>query len=116
LFCGCGIHAAKQDPRDAPGKLSDKDEGFGRAAYGNPGLFGADGIIDPARQRLGLNSGLANGRLAMFATMGVMFQNGVTSTTGQEMWAPLAAFEQELGVQAPVGFLDPPRASARMVT
>merc|ERR1719444_323950 len=36
-----------------------------------------------------------------------MFQNGVTGSTGPEMWLPGGAFENELGVQAPVGFFDP---------
>merc|ERR1719476_553021 len=37
----------------------------------------------------------------------MMFQNGVTGTTGPEMWVAPTAFESELGVQAPVGFWDP---------
>merc|ERR1712060_91821 len=89
LFCGfLEVYAARQDPNDAPGKLSGNDEGFGRVTYGNLGLFRGDGISDPAKQKRGLNSELANGRLAMFAIMGMMFQNGVTGTTGPEMWTP----------------------------
>jgi len=66
----------------------------------------SDGIGDPAKRKRGVNSERANGRLAVFAIMGMMFQNGVTSTTGTEMWAPPAVFEQEFGIQALVG-LDP---------
>merc|ERR1711972_919606 len=36
-----------------------------------------------------------------------MFQNGTFGTTGPEMWFPEGAFENELGVQEPVGFWDP---------
>merc|ERR1719502_869812 len=44
--------------------------------------------------------------------MAMLFQNGTVGTTGPEMWLPSgatkrAAFESELGVQAPVGFWDP---------
>merc|ERR1719230_388014 len=37
----------------------------------------------------------------------MMFQNGYVGTTGPEMWLPPSAFENELGVQPPVGFWDP---------
>merc|ERR1719343_1447626 len=43
----------------------------------------------------------------MFAIMGMMFQNGVTGSTGAEMYLGTSAFENELGVQAPLGFWDP---------
>merc|ERR1719384_2536899 len=43
----------------------------------------------------------------MFSIMGMLVQNGVTGTTGPEMWLPSGAFESELGVQAPVGYWDP---------
>merc|ERR1719498_1737408 len=36
-----------------------------------------------------------------------MFQNGVTGSTGPEMYFGSSAFENELGVQAPLGFWDP---------
>merc|ERR550514_1851662 len=37
--------------------------------------------------------------------MGMLFQNGTFGTTSSQMWLP--AFENELGVQAPVGYWDP---------
>merc|ERR1719486_1772240 len=43
----------------------------------------------------------------MFAIMSMLFQNGITGNTGPEMWYGLKAFENELGVQGPVGFWDP---------
>merc|ERR1712156_603327 len=54
---------------------------------------------------------LANGRLAMMAIIGMFFQDGLTGSAWGD-WAsytdsPLRAFENELGVQAPVGFFDP---------
>ena len=47
----------------------------------------------------------------MFAIMGMFFQDGLTGSAWGD-WAlytgsPLRAFENELGVQAPVGFWDP---------
>merc|ERR1711970_1321916 len=58
-----------------------------------------------------LNAELANGRLAMMAIIGMFFQDGLTGSAWGD-WAnytdsPLRAFENELGVQAPVGFFDP---------
>merc|ERR1719471_1883430 len=52
-----------------------------------------------------------NGRLAMMAIIGMFFQNGLTGSAWGD-WAnytasPLRAFENELGVQPPVGFWDP---------
>merc|ERR1712127_173468 len=54
---------------------------------------------------------LANGRLAMMAIIGMFFQDGLTGSAWGD-WAlytgsPLRAFENELGVQAPVGYWDP---------
>merc|ERR1711981_387049 len=54
---------------------------------------------------------IANGRLAMMAIIGMFFQDGLTGSAWGD-WAaytasPLRAFENELGVQPPVGFWDP---------
>jgi len=54
---------------------------------------------------------IANGRLAMMAIIGMFFQDGLTGSAWGD-WAnytdsPLRAFENELGVQEPVGFWDP---------
>merc|ERR1712194_959455 len=57
------------------------------------------------------NAEIANGRLAMMAIIGMFFQDGLTGSAWGD-WSnyadsPLRAFENELGVQAPVGFFDP---------
>merc|ERR1711972_275642 len=83
-------------PTDEPGN-------FGKGFLGITGKS----IEDPSKRSRSLNAEIANGRLAMAAIMGMMFQNGVTGTTGPEMWGPGGAFETELGVQAPTGFWDP---------
>merc|ERR1719499_1544470 len=58
-----------------------------------------------------LAADLSNGRLAMFAIMGMFFQDGLTGSAWGD-WdlyvdSPLRAFENELGVQSPFGFWDP---------
>jgi len=73
------------------------------------GIFG--GVSDSAKRTRGLNSEIANGRLAMMAIIGMFYQDGLTGSAWGD-WAnyadsPLRAFEGELGVQAPVGFWDP---------
>jgi len=111
-FCGfLELYAAKQDQADPPGLLSGKDEGFGRVEFGRLGLFRGDRSKDNDSKKRGLNSELANGRLAMMAIIGMFFQDGLTGSAWGD-WAnytdsPLRAFENELGVQAPVGFWDP---------
>merc|ERR1711939_1141813 len=55
--------------------------------------------------------GVANGRLAMVAIIGMFSQDGLTGSAWGD-WSlytasPLRAFESELGVQEPVGFWDP---------
>ncbi|CAK9098032.1 unnamed protein product, partial [Durusdinium trenchii] len=66
---------------------------------------------DPEEKTKKLSAELANGRLAMMAIIGMFFQDGLTGSAWGD-WAnytasPLRAFENELGVQAPVGFWDP---------
>jgi len=84
-----------------------------------PGTPGAKGDFDfkvltsadPAEKTKKLSAEIANGRLAMMAIIGMFFQDGLTGSAWGD-WAlytdsPLRAFENELGVQAPVGFWDP---------
>jgi len=79
--------------------------------YGK-GFLGAGGpVTDPAKRTRSLNAEIANGRLAMMAIIGMFFQDGLTGQAWGD-WSlytasPLRAFENELGVQAPVGFWDP---------
>merc|ERR1711975_64349 len=66
---------------------------------------------DPAEKTKKLSAELANGRLAMMAIIGMFFEDGLTGSAWGD-WStytasPLRAFENELGVQAPVGFWDP---------
>merc|ERR1712207_34519 len=66
---------------------------------------------DPEEKNKKLAAGIANGRLAMMAIIGMFFQDGLTGSAWGD-WAnytnsPLRAFENELGVQPPVGFWDP---------
>merc|ERR1712127_621179 len=91
---------------EASGRNSRSDE---------PGNFGWKppllGSNDPATRARRLNAEIANGRLAMMAIIGMFFQDGLTGSAWGD-WAnytasPLRAFENELGVQAPVGFWDP---------
>merc|ERR1719490_299674 len=84
----------------------------------NPGDIGWKVITskDPEMKAKKLAADLSNGRLAMFAIMGMFFQDGLTGTAWGD-WdlyvdSPVRAFESELGVQAPVGFWDPLGLSA----
>merc|ERR1719195_693138 len=66
---------------------------------------------DPEERRKKLAAEIANGRLAMMAIIGMFFQDGLTGSAWGD-WAnytdsPLRAFENELGVQAPVGYWAP---------
>ena len=66
---------------------------------------------DPAEKTNKVTAELANGRLAMMAIIGMFFQDGLTGSAWGD-WdlytaSPLRAFENELGVQDPVGFWDP---------
>merc|ERR1719356_457387 len=78
-----------------------------------PGDYGFKVLTssDPAELTKKLSAELANGRLAMMAIIGMFFQDGLTGSAWGD-WAlytasPLRAFENELGVQEPVGFWDP---------
>ena len=66
---------------------------------------------DPAEEAKNLSAGLANGRLAIMAVVGMFLQGGLAGSAWGA-WAlytasPRRAFDNELGVQAPVGFCDP---------
>merc|ERR1719334_1353024 len=87
--------------------------GFDDYKSGAPGDYGWKVLTsdDPAEKDKKLAAELANGRLAMVATIGMFFQDGLTGSAWGD-WAlytasPLRAFENELGVQDPVGFWDP---------
>merc|ERR1712066_1035097 len=78
-----------------------------------PGDYGFKVLTsdDPAAKESKLAAEIANGRLAMMAILGMFFQDGLTGSAWGD-WAlytasPLRAFENELGVQAPLGFWDP---------
>merc|ERR1711963_926199 len=78
-----------------------------------PGDFGFKVLTssDPEERRKKLAAEIANGRLAMMAIIGMFFQDGLTGSAWGD-WAnyeasPLRAFENELGVQSPLGFWDP---------
>merc|ERR1712241_994743 len=89
-------------------------EGAGANNHGDgPGEFGWKVLTssDPEEKKKKLAAEIANGRLAMMAIIGMFFQDGLTGSAWGD-WAnytgsPLRAFENELGVQAPVGFWDP---------
>merc|ERR1719343_1706061 len=82
---------------------------------GTPGARGDFGwkvltSSDPEVVKTKLNSEIANGRLAMTAIIMLFFQDGMTGTAwgdGPVINYIVRAFENELGVQAPVGFWDP---------
>merc|ERR1711933_699121 len=87
--------------------------GFEDYKSGTPGDYGFKVLTsdDPAEKTKKLSAEIANGRLAMVAIIGMFFQDGLTGSAWGD-WAiytasPLRAFENELGVQAPVGFWDP---------
>merc|ERR1712203_1236199 len=78
-----------------------------------PGDYGFKVLTssEPEELQKKLAAEVANGRLAMMAIIGMFFQDGLTGSAWGD-WAlytasPLRAFENELGVQDPVGFWDP---------
>jgi len=76
IFCGlCEFYFLKNEK--APG-----DYGLGFLGAWN--VLGS--IKDPKVRATKLNAELANGRLAMFAIMSLFFQNGVTGSTGGELY------------------------------
>jgi len=88
-------------------ELSKEESAPGSGDYG----FKLISSSDPEVVKRKLNAELANGRLAMMAIIGMFFQDGLTGAPWGD-WAlytdsPLRAFEDELGVQPPVGFWDP---------
>jgi len=93
------------------GQMCDSTESGepGNYGIGFPNFIGK--VADPAERQSKLAAELANGRLAMMAIIGMFFQDGLTGSAWGD-WAvytasPLRAFENELGVQDPVGFWDP---------
>merc|ERR1711953_1098109 len=87
--------------------------GWDEYEKGTPGDYGFKVLTsdDPEVLKKKLNAEIANGRLAMMAIIGMFFQDGLTGSAWGD-WAnyidsPLRAFENELGVQAPVGYWDP---------
>ncbi|CAK0835889.1 unnamed protein product [Prorocentrum cordatum] len=102
-FCGSlEKNVFVYDPRRGPGDFD---------TAGALGVPGAKGMDDPEARKKKLNAEIANGRLAMMAVIGMFYQDGLTGSAWGD-WAlytdsPLRAYENELGVQAPVGFWDP---------
>merc|ERR1719266_2699849 len=95
LYCAAVEAAGANNRGDAPGDFGWK-------------LITSD---DPEVKNKKLAAEIANGRLAMMAIIGMFFQDGLTGSAWGD-WAnytasPLRAFENELGVQQPVGFWDP---------
>merc|ERR1719162_765339 len=87
--------------------------GFEDYKSGTPGDYGWKVITagDQTERTKKLAAEIANGRLGMMAIIGMFFQDGLTGSAWGD-WAlytgsPLRAFENELGVQAPVGYWDP---------
>ena len=117
VFCGiCDLWLMHQVPTNPPGKLCTRLFGEETTNYeygflGLPGYLGGKAIADPEVKKKKLNAEIANGRLAMMAIIGMFFQDGLTGSAWGD-WAnytesPLRAFENELGVQPPLGFWDP---------
>jgi len=82
---------------------------YGQGFLGALGILGS--IQETGLRKKKLGAEISNGRLAMFAIIGMFFQDGLTGSAWGD-WAlfeasPLRAFENELGVQPPVGFWDP---------
>ncbi|CAE8644245.1 unnamed protein product, partial [Polarella glacialis] len=83
----------------------------GNYGKGNLGLGLLGPVTDPESRKKKLSAELANGRLAMMAIIGMFFQDGLTGSAWGD-WSlytasPLRAFENETGIQPPIGFFDP---------
>ncbi|CAE8607367.1 unnamed protein product [Polarella glacialis] len=103
----CGLYETcvniAVDPAE-PGNYGKGQLGMGNMVLGITG----NKIEDPEKRKRGLNSEIANGRLAMMAVIGLFVQEGLTgSPYGLYTNSALSAFEGELGAQAPLGFFDP---------
>ena len=114
-----GLAAISQVPAGGRGQILayggfcelSQDESAGtKAAAGDFG-FNVLASSVPAEKTKNLSADLANGRLAIVETIGIFLQDGlIGSACGAcALYAisPLRAIENELGVQAPVGFGDP---------
>ena len=105
MFAFAGfIELAVNKPTSEPGNYGKGFLGLGTLGLGSS-------IQDPSLRAKKLAAELANGRLAMMAIIGMFFQDGLTGSAWGD-WAlytdsPLRAFENETGVQPPVGFWDP---------
>jgi len=104
------VNVYNENVNDEPGNY-----GAGFLGLRSVGIMNT-GIPDPEVRKKKLNAELANGRLAMMAIIGMFFQDGLTGSAWGD-WSnytdsPLRAFENELGVQPPVGFWDPLGLSA----
>ncbi|KAL9139508.1 Light-harvesting complex, partial [Amphidinium carterae] len=92
-------------------KGSPEPGNFGKGYFGLGSVGLNTNIANPGARANKLKVELANGRLAMMAIIGMFFQDGLTGSAWGD-WAsytasPLRAFENERGVQDPVGFFDP---------
>merc|ERR1719450_1075126 len=102
-FCGYCETIYLKEQNDEPGNY-----GLG---YLGPITGGQSYTSNPELRKKKLNAEIANGRLAMMAIIGMFYQDGLTGSAWGD-WAlytdsPLRAYENETGVQPPVGFWDP---------
>eukprot|EP00933_Yihiella_yeosuensis_P080440 TRINITY_DN93854_c0_g1_i1.p1 TRINITY_DN93854_c0_g1~~TRINITY_DN93854_c0_g1_i1.p1 ORF type:complete len:455 (-),score=93.25 TRINITY_DN93854_c0_g1_i1:143-1507(-) len=76
----------RQDPNRAPGDF----ENYGFLGVGRNFIinFPPATIADPEVRKKKLSAEIANGRLAMVALMGMLFQNGTVGEAGPAMWLP----------------------------
>jgi len=84
---------------------------YGKGLFGLGSVGLSASVSDPDVRDRKLRAEISNGRLAMVAIIGMFFQDGLTGQACGD-WAlytdsPLRAFENELGVQAPLGYWDP---------